>query len=72
MLPEMRKHGKWKFSEFFEFTKDKNTWTNILKQHEEATLNSIKNTYGRDELEIDASFISYDNAETNTTPLTGP
>jgi hypothetical protein len=33
ILPEMSENGK--FSEFFEFAKDKNTWTNIQKQHKE-------------------------------------
>ncbi len=67
MLPEMSKHGK--FNDFFELTKDKNTWTNILNQHEEATSH---NTDKGDEIEIESSFISYDNVETNTIPLTGP
>jgi hypothetical protein len=31
----------WKFSEFFELAKDKNTWKNFLKQHEEAILQTL-------------------------------
>jgi hypothetical protein len=36
MLPEMSKHRK--FSNFFEFAKDKNKRTKILKQDKETTL----------------------------------
>jgi len=32
----MSEHGK--FSKFFELAKDKNAWTNFLKQHKEAIL----------------------------------
>ncbi len=67
MLPEMSKHGK--FNEFFELAKDKNTWTNILNQHEETPSSS---TDKDDEIDIESSFISYDTIEINTSPLIGP
>ncbi len=67
----------WNFNEFFMYTKDKNVWTNIKKQHEEASLESINNTKDGAELELDSSFISLDEEEiiyvhARTHAITGP
>ncbi len=52
-----------KFYEFFMHAKDKHTWTNILKQHDEASLETINNTNDEAELELDSSFVSLDEEE---------
>jgi hypothetical protein len=70
ILPEISENEK--FSKFIEFAKDKNTWINILKQNEAATLHSFNCTDENNGLEIYISYMSYDNIETNTNPLAGP
>ena len=80
MIPEMSKEGK--FNEFFKLAKDENVWKNILKQHEEAFLESANNTENTDThllVELDSSFMSLEDEEhintrayTHAQPLTGP
>jgi hypothetical protein len=80
MIPEMSKEGK--FNEFFKLTKDENVWKNILKQHEEAFLESANNTEDTDThllVERDSSFMSIEDEEhismrayMHAQPLTGP
>lgn len=48
IVPKISEYGK--FSDFFEFAKGKNTWTNILKQHKETTLHSFYHIDENDEL----------------------
>jgi hypothetical protein len=43
-----------------------------MKQHKEATLHSINQPDENNEFEINTSYTSYDNIETNKNPLTGP
>jgi len=58
----MSEHGK--FSKFFELAKDKNTWTNFLKQHEEAILQTLNHIDKNNEHEINTSYTSSNSTET--------
>jgi hypothetical protein len=81
MIPEMSKERK--FNEFYKLVKDENVWKNILKQLEEAFLESANNTEDTDThlvlVELDSSFMSLEDeknistrAYTHSQALTGP
>ncbi len=70
ILPEISENGK--FSDFFELAKNKSTWTNILKEHEEVTLLSRNHTDENEPFETDLSYISFDDINTNINTPTGP
>jgi hypothetical protein len=64
MIPEMSKEGK--FNEFFKLAMDDSVWKNMLKQHEEAFLESVNNTEDTDTdllVELDSSFMSLEDEE---------
>lgn len=61
MIPEMSKHGK--FNKFLKLVKGENIWTNILKQHKEASLKNPNLSAEDDKLELDSLFVSLDNEE---------